>query len=164
MVCAATKRGGYMVWADRVGMKRAPSDSDTGWDGEDRLVGILRARGWEAERVGGVKHPFDIIVEGVLRVDAKSAKFATYKSGVASSSGWYFRIGKVPQADMVILVQLDTGDIYAIPWWDSPIGNITISTSPKGKYLPYLNNFGLVQEMIDSFKKMRETIPSVHLG
>jgi hypothetical protein len=160
LVCAATRSGGLIAWAARLGLRRESSDSDTGWEGEDMLVEILRGQGFAAERTGGVKHPFDIIVDGVLRVDSKAARFAEYAGSSGSRArGWHYRIGKVPQADMIVLVQLDRGDVFAFPWWSSPVTNVCIVPG-NTSYECYRNNFDLIREMVTAFQKMREATPA----
>jgi hypothetical protein len=32
-----SKKGGFLKWAERLGLAREHSDSDTGWDGEKRV-------------------------------------------------------------------------------------------------------------------------------
>jgi len=88
-------------------------------------------------------HAPAICGEGQLRVDVKAARHASY----GADSGWFYRLGKVPQADLILLWQLDTGDFYALPWFVCPRTNITISTD-GGKYAPYLNNLQIIREML----------------
>lgn len=144
LACQITRRGGSFAWADRLGLKREHSDSDTGWEGEVAVQGILEAEHFRVERQSAVRWPFDLLVNGVLRVDVKAARFATY----GPCSGWFYRIGKAPQADLIALHQLDTGTTYWIPWVSVPTSNITISKD-GGKWAPFRNAIGLVAKMSD---------------
>jgi hypothetical protein len=138
------KKGGFFKWADRLGLSRAPSASDTGWDGEKRVQKILESAGFQVERSIAVKWPFDLLVNKVLRIDVKSANFAVY----GSCKGWFYRIGKVPQADLMALHQLDTGETYWIPWHIIPHSNVTISND-GGKWARYKESLWIVQSMLE---------------
>jgi hypothetical protein len=91
-----------------------------------------------------VKWPFDLLVNKVLRVDVKSANFACY----GASKGWFYRMGKAPQADLIALHQLDTGKTYWIPWNIIPHSNVTISTD-GGKWARYKESIWIVQSMLE---------------
>ena len=136
-----SRRGGFIAWAKRLGIEREHSDSDTGWDGETKLCDILHGQGFIAERQKAVKWPYDVLVNGVLRIDCKAAKKVTYDH----VTGWFYRIGKAPQADIVALIQMDTGSVFFVPWYHCPQSNVTISES-GGKYAKFKDNFNLVLE------------------
>lgn len=136
-----SKKGGFVYWADRLGFPRVQSDSDTGWEGEDELTAILASKGFTCEKTV-LKAPYDIKVNGVVRIDVKSAKFAEY--GVCK--GWFYRVGKDAQADVLALFQLDTRDVYFLPWNICPSSNVTISQS-GGKYAQYKNRYDWLLEL-----------------
>lgn len=143
--CAIVRTGGFVKWAKRLGIDREKSDSDVGWDGERQVQELLTGRGFVVEKQAGVTWPFDLLVNKSLRVDVKSAKFATY----GPCSGWFYRIGKAPQADLIALMQTDAGSVYFIPWPLVPFSNITISKS-GGKWASFMNRFDIVDEMVKS--------------
>lgn len=155
LMCAITKNGGLFAWSDRVGFKRRASDSDFGWYGEEIVASILRERGHRVERSVAVKAPFDLLVDGVLRIDVKTANLATYKNRGIPCSGWYYRIGKIPGSDLVALLKADTKDIYFIPWDACPRGNITITSG--GKYTQYANRFDIVQRHVESLTQLKRS-------
>jgi hypothetical protein len=140
-----SKKGGFLKWSERLGLSREHSDSDTGWDGEKRVQKILESAGFQVERSSAVKWPFDLLVNKVLRVDVKSASFACY--GVCK--GWFYRIGKAPQADLIALHQMDTGETYWFPWNIVPHSNVTISKD-GGKWARYKETLWIVQSMIET--------------
>lgn len=145
LACQITRRGGSLVWADRLGLKREHSDSDTGWEGERSVMDLIARNGLSVTRPTAVKWPFDLLVGGLLRVDVKAARFARY----GPCSGWFYRIGKAPQADVVALHQLDTGETYWIPWTRIPRSNVTISRS-GGIYAPYREAFQIVHLLLQA--------------
>lgn len=148
-----TKRGGFIFWAEKTGIARIHSDSDTGWIGEKKVQSLFISQGYLCDRPFGVKYPFDLLVNSILRIDVKSANFASY--GVCK--GWFYRIGKTPQADIVLCYQLDTGSFYAIPWYVCPTSNITISIN-GGKYADYKDNWTLIEKMIETRKSERDEL------
>ena len=137
-----SKKGGFIEWSKRLGVNRAHYDCDTGWDGEDSVAVLLESKGFKVGRRESVKWPFDLLVNDVLRVDVKTAKFATY----GHCSGWFYRTGKAPQADVVVLHQSDTGRVYFLPWYITPFSNITITNG--GEYSKFADNYNLVSKMI----------------
>ena len=139
------KSGGFLKWAERLGLSREHSDSDTGWDGEKRVQKILESAGFQVERIAAVKWPFDLLINKVLRVDVKSANFAEY----GPCKGWFYSIGKAPQADLIALHQLDTGETYWIPWNIVPHSSVTISKD-GGKWARYKETLLIVQSMIET--------------
>lgn len=144
IACQLSRRGGFIAWADRLGVKRSHSDSDTGWRGEIALIEMLNNKGFATSRPTAVKSPFDILVNGILRIDVKSAEFAEY----GPCRGWFYRIGKFPQADVLALYQLDTKDCYFIPWQICPKTNVTISRG-GGKYKAFLNRYDLLFTLVE---------------
>jgi hypothetical protein len=150
-----SKKGGFFNWAERLGLSRGHSDSDTGWFGEKEVQKILESAGFQVERSSAVKWPFDLLVNRVLRVDVKSANFACY----GPCKGWFYRLGKAPQADLIALYQLDTKKIYWIPWNIVPHSNITISKD-GGKWANYKDSIWIVQNMVETRKLEFEKLSS----
>lgn len=147
LMCAITRRGGFLKWSERLGLNRSTSDSDTGWEGEKMVESILARHLLPVSKPGAVKSPYDLLVDGCLRVDVKSARFAEY----GYSKGWFYRIGKWPQADVIALLKLDTGDVYWLPWWVCPTTNITI-TPTGNRYTGFLNRIEVVQSLVNQRK------------
>lgn len=149
LMCQITRRGGIIKWADRLGFKREISDSDLGWIGENEVCNKLSKLGFECKRSDRVKWPYDILVSNVLRIDVKTASYSEY----GYSKGWFFRIGKSPQADLIALFQKDLDVIHYIPWYHCPTTNITLTKSGK-TYERYKNATEIVKSMVDI--RMRE--------
>lgn len=151
LACQVSRRGGFIEWARRLGLSTVQSDSATGWDGEIALNELLIKKGFVATRSEAVKAPHDILVDGILRLDVKSARYAEY--GVCK--GWFYRIGKTPQADIIALYQIDTNSVYFVPWSICPTTNITISRD-GGKYKRLKNRFDLLRVL--STNRQKETL------
>lgn len=151
-----SKKGGFEFWATKLGMKREYSDSDTGWDGEKSLMAILQEKGFSCEAASYVKCPYDLRVNSLIRIDVKSANYAEY--GVCK--GWFFRIGKDAQADILALYQIDTQDVYFIPWNICPKTNITISRS-GGKYVEFKNRFDILEKLVKIKEDEQKIWPTI---
>jgi hypothetical protein len=150
------RRGGFAAWAKRLGCSRADSDSDFGWGGELAVQAILEREGFSVARSSQVKAPYDLLVNGLVKIDVKTASFASY----GFSKGWFYRIGKIPSSDLVCLFKADTGDMYLIPWDSCPHTNITIT--PTGKtYAAHLNAFDVLRKVVKMREEERTLWPTI---
>lgn len=149
------RRGGFPAWAARLGCERKQSDSDTGWNGEIALAAILEGRGFSVERMKAIKAPYDLRVNGVVRIDVKSANYAEY----GACRGWFYRIGKEAQADVLALYQLDTTSVYFLPWCGCPKSNITIARD-GGKYKAFRDCFYVISELAELRSKEASIWPA----
>lgn len=141
------RKGGFLSWAKKINFERIHSDSDTGWDGENALLTLFEEKGFKCERSTYTKAPHDLLVNDLIRIDVKAANYAEY----GPSKGWFYRIGKDAQADIIALYELDTKDVYFIPWNICPKTNITISVG-GGKYKNFKNRFDLIESLAEKRK------------
>lgn len=141
--CYISKNGGFEYWANQIGRTREHSDPDTGWEGEKKVLEIFLSKGYSCVRSDYNKCPYDLTLNGIVRIDVKSANYAEY----GLCKGWFFRLGKDVQSDILILFQLDTNDFYVLPWTICPKTNITISRD-GGKYARFKNRFDIIDELI----------------
>lgn len=137
-----TRNGGFVKVASKLDLQRDHSDSDTGWQGEKEVQSILEKNGFTVQRSQQVKSPFDLLIDGLIKIDVKTSSITTRQNSQSGGAvtGWFYRIGKMPQSDIIALFCMDTKDIYLIPWNQLPHTNVTLSRG-GGKYRKYLNNF-----------------------
>jgi len=147
------RHGGFVEVASRLNLKRDHSDSDTGWHGEKEVQSILEKNGFYVDRSQQVKSPFDLLVNKLVKVDVKTSSMTTCHNSQSGGSvtGWFYRIGKIPQADIIALFCMDTNDVFFIPWDCLPHTNVTLSKG-GGKYKKYLNRFDAMRQLC----KLRE--------
>lgn len=145
-----TRHGGFIAIASEVGIPRKHSDSDTGWEGEVAARAILIEHGFSVTRSQEKKAPYDLLVDGCARCDVKTASYSEY----GNVRGWFYRIGKVPTCDLILLYQADTRNCFLIPWHLVPTTNITISRD-GGKYARFLNNWEILKSVIGAMKIIR---------
>ena len=138
------RRGGFIQCSEVFGLPRVRSDSDKGWEGEAAAAQRLVELGFGVTLRETVKCPFDLLVDDVLRVDVKSARLYRCKR----CAGWFYRIGKHPQADLILLWRVDEEDYFALPWYVCPRTNITLSRG-GGKYSEFYNNDQLIRDMVE---------------
>lgn len=111
--------------------------------GEAQATKWLQSHGFEVEQKTGVKCPYDLIVDGCLRVEVKSSNFSTY----GGKGCWHYCMGRHIQSDVALLWRFDLGDAFIIPWKFCPSTAITISVG-SGKYARFLNNTELLRKMV----------------
>lgn len=151
---AVNKRGGIISWSERLGLPRVHSDSDTGWDGEKAVQTILESKGFGIERSSAVKAPYDLLINGNVRCDVKTAKQATYNLNTGKPwSAWFYRIGKAVQSDIVILYRSDLNDCFVLPWKEVGTTNITISPSSP-KYGKFKDRFDIIESYDRAIKSI----------
>lgn len=149
LICAVSKRGGIIAWAAKLGFDREKSASDFGWDGEDKVFQILLQKGFKAEKRPRNGCPFDILIEGILRIDVKTARYAEY----GRVKGWFYRIGKLAQSDLIILFQQDTGKCIILPWTECTTSNMSITE--KGKYSNYVERWDILETYLEFFRTVK---------
>lgn len=147
-----SRRGGWRKFASLIGVPMTPSDTVTGWAAEDWCIKDLASRGYMVERQATRTH-FDLLIDGLIRVDVKGASFASY----GRTSGWFYRMGKVITADVVVCVQMDCDDCYIYPWFSVPATNLTITPS-GGMHSPYRSNYDLIELMLSTRRSERSEL------
>lgn len=150
------RRGGFFKWSERVGYDRTFSCTDMGRSGERIVASIVNLMGHKAEQRKAVKSPYDLLVDGLVRVDVKTANQVNYVGFPA----WYYRIGKHVQSDLVILFQADTLIAHVLPWFIVNTTNITISPTSK-KYDAYKNAWNLLDAMVESRTREQKTLKAL---
>lgn len=144
-----TKAGGYVKLAAELGFARQHSDTDTGWQGEREVAEKLKRLGHEVTKPSGVKSPYDLLVDGAVRVDVKAANYAEY----GPCRGWFYRIGKHVQADVIILHQLDRQGDYVFHWWEVTTTNMTIARD-GGKYRAALGAYSKIEYVRNAVREL----------
>lgn len=86
-ICKHTLR--YKGWAKRLGLDMKQSDTLFGHEWEAYIHGLLTATGHESVRQT-TRAPFDILVDGRVRLNVKAARWHEY----GPCRGFFFGIGK----------------------------------------------------------------------
>ena len=109
------KTGGFYHWAEKLGLEIKDSETLQGYTVETEVKSLLESIGFQCE-LTGVRHPYDILVDGCVKIDVKSAR----RSKVHGSDVYSFGLAKrQPTCDIYIAVCLNDNQIiekfYVIP-------------------------------------------------
>lgn len=109
---AIQKSGGYRFWAKQLGLEQKKSETKMAQKWERITASILERYGHKVE-LTSAKHPYDILVDGCVKIDVKAANI----SEVRGTEVYAYRIAKPQQTcDFYVCCEND-GDhrMYVIP-------------------------------------------------
>lgn len=100
LVCAIRRAGGYSFWANRLSLSQSECTTRTGLAGELMVKDILEKRGCIVETMT-VKHPYDLLVNGNVKIDVK----VSHKFKGSGGSYFTFNLEKAnPTCDLYIFI------------------------------------------------------------
>ncbi|MFC7443494.1 hypothetical protein [Laceyella putida] len=141
--CRISRTYGYAGWAEKQGLTLKSCDTRTGKRYEEIATNLLKDKGYEVERMT-TKHPYDLMVKGVVKVDVKVGKvwFQEGKWRIHT-----FRLEKrFPTSDFYLCIGLNEKEeiekIFVIPSLHARI--MTISAGENSKWDKYLIRFDLL--------------------
>lgn len=149
---AIARSGGFKLLAKNMGLEQKKSETTTGRNAEDDIKTILESKGYIAEQMS-IKHPYDLLVNGNVKVDVKASHKYQSKDGWSSYS---FNLEKAnPTCDIYIFVCIDDKNkferILVIPSKFLHQTQLCI-TSGKSKYDIYKDRWDYI-EQYDKFYK-----------
>lgn len=115
----------YRGWANRLGLETKKSETLFGHEWEAYIHGLLVATGYASERQS-TKAPFDILVDGRVRLNVKAARWHAY----GPCRGFFFGIGKTWQrCDAFALVKVSDGppEVLWVPSSEAQQQTITLT-------------------------------------
>ncbi len=134
LACAVSRRVGYLKAAHRLGLKIKGSETHRAQAIESLAAAYLAERGYRVDRQT-CKAPFDLLVNGEIRVDVKSGK---------RTAGGYVFAGIKNGADCDVFMLCGVDDSNAMIWrYFVPASEArvqTISIRPTGKYGRFREN------------------------
>ena len=147
---AIQKNGGYSYWANKLGLERKYSDTKLGIAGESHIAHLLRQRGHEVDTTS-VKFPYDLLIDGCIKVDVKTAN----ESDVHGYPIHSYRLAKRKQTcDFYIFYEADTGRVYVVPA-NKLNGQVQVGMGLESKeYAKYLGAYHLIDEAVDMYERM----------
>ena len=100
---AMSKRGGYEKYANLLGLDMKSSETVFGKTFEVIVSGMLKEKGFSVEMTGA-RFPYDLLVNGSVKIDVKASKHCNYGSGDFYS----FNLeSKLPRCDAFIAIGID---------------------------------------------------------
>lgn len=147
---AIQKNGGYEYWANKLGLEQKQSETKAGIEYERKVAELLRKRGHKVSATT-IKHPYDLLVDGCVKVDVKVAN----TSFVRKNEIHAYRIAKRQQTcDFYICCEADTGDMYVIPS-SIATGQVQIEMGLNSqKYSHYKGAFHLIDVAVNFYKSL----------
>lgn len=152
--CAVSKHGGYKYFADLLGLKIKNSETSLGRDYEIFCLFEIENRlGYIVDHMS-MRHPYDLLVENVVKIDVKASHLVNNKNGVYFT----FNLGKkAPTCDIYICCCIDNDEvkkIYVIP---SVViaGKSQLSIGYKNSvYDNFLDQWHYVKDYAEFFKRI----------
>ncbi|MEK5038806.1 hypothetical protein [Sporosarcina sp. FSL K6-3457] len=151
--CKISKTKKYSGWANELGLGLKNSETTLGHLFEGHIERVMKGLGFKAERMS-TKHPYDLLVEGTVKVDVKVANPYLLKGKHRTHT---FRLGKVdPTCDIYICVLLDEKGRHerrlVIPSHHVRLPMLNMGTTSK--YHVYDEKFEYIRQYVDFFKKI----------
>lgn len=145
---AIRRHGGYLYWANELKLEQSNCNTRVGMDGEYAIKSILEGIGYRVEKMS-VKHPYDLLVNGNIKIDVKTSNKYTSNSGWSSYS---FNLEKRnPTCDIYVLICNDDNKKLVIPSKYLKQTQVCI-TDNESKYEHFKDKWEYV-ELFDKFYK-----------
>lgn len=142
LVNAITKNGGFKFWAEKLNLEMKDSETKTGHQFEDLIESILKEKGIEVKKMTTL-HPFDLLANGVVKIDVKTAKAYEYKGGRFHTIGLN---KEYATCDFYVVVLLDeSGELektLIVPSHHIRVKTLTIGA--KSDFDKYINRWDLI--------------------
>ena len=147
---AIQKNGGYEYWARRLNLEQKKSETKLGIKYE-RIVADRLRRGGHVVEETSVKHPYDLLVDGCVKVDVKVANASKVRNYDAHS----YRIHKPQQTcDFYICCENDSSNMYVIPANMCRGQKQIVMGKDSRKYSSYKNAFNLIDAAVNFFDSL----------
>lgn len=148
---AITQHGGQIKWAGILGLDIKQSETQFGQIYEKYVSDLLTAKGFKCEMTG-TRCPYDILVDGYVKVDVKASKITSIKGYDAYS----FRLAKaMPTCDVYILVGVDRFEnkkVFIVPAHEVK-GQVQVCISTvKSIYDVYVDKFDIIKKLAAAFR------------
>lgn len=148
--CAISKTGGFEYWANKLGLPQGYSETKIGKQAEATMVDVLTRQGFNAERTS-TKHPYDILVDGCVKIDVKAANISLIRGSEAHA----YRLAKAKHTcDFYLFHEIDTSITYVVP---AHICNGQVQVEmgiDSKKYRPYKEAWELIEKAVRFYKQL----------
>jgi hypothetical protein len=148
---AITRTGGYRGWARRLELAEKAGSTHWGRQIEEQVAAWLRDHGFAVECLGA-QAPYDLVVGGCVRLDVKSALWASFPRREGGfCQGYFFRLAKkIPTCDLYVLCPVDEQnqivERYFVPWTAARV--VTLTLVPGGKYDRYREDLDQLHRLV----------------
>lgn len=141
---AVSKTKKYSGWAKELELTRKRSETTIGQEWERKMADFLRKYEYEVELMT-TKHPYDLLVDGVVKVDVKVANPYLLRGSRVHTFG----LGKKnPSCDIYILIALDEqgGRERTLVIPSHHVKQTMVNIGKNSKYNVYKDNWNVLYE------------------
>lgn len=151
--CKISKTKKYSGWAQHLGLRMRSSETRTGQEYEEKVAGELRDLGYYVE-ITSTKHPYDLLVEGCLKIDVKVANAYMLRG---QSRIHTIALAKTePTCDLYFCILLDENKAaereLIIP--SHHVRKTMLNIGRRSKYNTYDKRFDYIENYIKFFKSV----------
>jgi hypothetical protein len=149
---AITRHGGWKYFSEKLNLPMKKSCSSFGDENEDYILNLLIEMGYDAIKTKP-RHPYDILVNGIVKIDVKSSH--SIPSKVYMMDEFVFSINNTqPKCDIFIFIKVfdNKKDIFVIP--SHFIKQSQLGIGENSKYDKYKNRFDYIETYVDLFSKV----------
>lgn len=140
--------GGYYEIAKILDVRMKESETQFGRSGEELAIDLLKAHGFEVERMS-TRYAYDLYVNGSVKVDVKTASLSK-----TSGTAFYYSFNlekRFPTCDIYFLIARneDGESIYIVP---ASTNQTQIGIGEKKtKYIKYQDRYDIIADMSKAF-------------
>jgi hypothetical protein len=142
----------YSGWAKKLDLGRKDSETNKGNEYERFIAERIRRQGFEVKEMT-TKHPYDLLVEGTLRIDVKVGSAHNH---FGSRAHTFAPNKKYPTCDLYICVALDEkGSIentFIIPSKFAQL--VTLNIGKESKYNKFIDRWDYIERFISFYEKV----------
>lgn len=139
-----SKTYGYYGWAKKLKLPLKKNDTLTGKIGEEEAAQLLRANGYFVKQMPQ-NHPFDLLVNGLVKIDVK------YSHLYRGPSGDFYSFAlrkKYPSCDIYFLISEDSR-AFIVP--SKNVQQLQISVGKvHSKYEKYLWRYDIIDQLCNA--------------
>lgn len=147
---AIRRYGGYLFWSMKMGIQQSECTTRTGLEGELLIKDILEGKGYKVDKMS-VKHPYDLLVNGNIKIDVKVSHKYKGKYG----QYYTFNLEKSnPTCDLYIMICIysEKKELLIIP--SKFLHQTQISISDNSKYNIYKDRWDYIDQYNSFYKSV----------
>jgi hypothetical protein len=150
LVNAIKRHGGYLFWAMKMGVPQSECTTRTGLQGELLIKNILETKGYTVDKMS-VKHPYDLLVNGNIKIDVKVSHKYKGKYG----QYYTFNLEKSnPTCDLYVLICEENEDQNFLIIPSKFLHQTQISVSNNSKYYIYKDRWDYICKYNSFYKSV----------
>ncbi len=153
--CKVSRTKKYRGWAEELGLELKESETVKGNKYEDYVAEVLEGLGYEVERMT-TKHPFDLLVNGSLKIDVKVGAPHTH---FGTRCHTFRPSKKFATCDLYICIGLDEEENiekqFIIPSKFAQL--VTLNICNDSKYNAFLDRWDYVNRFVEFYHSIEVT-------